>query len=101
MAVHIRGTLRRRADETLRAHLDSLSARFENELRPKPPWMPSKVSPDQLGKLMRSIMPVELSVESVDGTWKLNQNKKRAFVCGPHGMSRAKATGKRPLHLPS
>ena len=53
VAVHIRGTLRRRADETLRAHLDTLSARFENELRPKPPWMPSKVSPDQLGKLMR------------------------------------------------
>ena len=75
VAVHIRGTLRRRADEALRAHLDALSARFENELRPKPPWMPSKVSPEQLGKLMRSIMPVELSVESVDGTWKLNQNK--------------------------
>jgi len=75
VAVHIRGTLRRRADETLRAHLDALSARFESELRPKPPWMPSKVSPDQLGKLMRSIMPVELSVESVEGTWKLNQNK--------------------------
>ena len=75
VAVHIRGTLRRRPDETLRAHLDALSARFENELRPKPPWMPSKVSPDQLGKLMRSIMPVGLTVESVDGTWKLNQNK--------------------------
>ena len=29
----------------------------------------------QLSKLMRSIMPVELAVESVDGTWKLNQNK--------------------------
>ena len=78
VAVHIRGTLRRRADETLRAHLDTLSARFENELRPKPPWMPSKVSSDQLGKLMRSIMPVELSVESVDGTWKLNQNKEES-----------------------
>ena len=75
VAVHIRGTLRRRPDETLRAHLDALSARFENELRPKPPWMPSKVSTDQLAKLIRSIMPVELSVESVDGTWKLNQNK--------------------------
>ena len=75
VAVHIRGTLRRRPDEMLRAHLDALSARFENELRPKPPWMPSKVSTDQLAKLMRSIMPVELSVESVDGTWKLNQNK--------------------------
>ena len=75
VAVHIRGTLRRRPDETLRAHLDALSARFESELRPKPPWTPAKVSPDQLGMLMRSIMPVELSVESVDGTWKLNQNK--------------------------
>ena len=78
VAVHIRGTLRRRADETLRAHLDTLSARFESELRPKPPWMPSMVSPDQLGKLIRSIMPVELSVESVDGTWKLNQNKEES-----------------------
>ena len=75
VAVHIRGMLRRRADETLRAHLDALSARFENELRPKPPWTPSKVSTEQLDTLMRSIMPVALSVESVDGTWKLNQNK--------------------------
>lgn len=75
VAVHIRGTLRRRTDGPLRAHLDALSARFESELRPKPPWTPAKVSPDQLSKLMRSIMPVELSVESVDGTWKLNQNK--------------------------
>ena len=75
VAVHIRGTLRRRADETLRAHLDALSARFENELRPKPPWTPARVSPDQLAALMRSIMPVELSIESVGGTWKLNQNK--------------------------
>ena len=75
VAVHIRGTLRRRPDETLRAHLDALSARFESELRPKPLWTPSKVSPDQLSRLMRSIMPVALTVESVDGTWKLNQNK--------------------------
>ena len=74
---HIRGTLRRRADETLRAHLDALSARFENELRPKPPWMPLKVSPDQLGKLMRSIMPVELSVESVDGNLEAQSEQGR------------------------
>ena len=78
VAVHIRGTLRRRPDEALRAHLDALSARFESELRPKPPWTPSKLSPDQLSTLMRSIMPVELAVESVDGTWKLNQNKEDA-----------------------
>ena len=75
VAVHIRGTLRRRPDETLRAHLDALSARFESALRPKPPWTPAKVSPDQLSMLMRSIVPVALAVESVEGTWKLNQNK--------------------------
>ena len=75
VAVHIRGTLRRRPDETLRAHLDALAARFENTLRPKPPWTPSKVSSDQLSMLMRAIVPVELAVKSVEGTWKLNQNK--------------------------
>ena len=47
---------------------------------------------------MRSIMPIELSVESVDGTWKLNQNKEESVRLRAHGMSRATATGKRPLH---
>ena len=75
VAVHIRGMLRLRPDETLRGHLDALAARFEDELRPKPPWTPSRVSPNQLGALMRAIVPVELAVECVDGTWKLNQNK--------------------------
>ena len=71
---------------------------------PKPPWMPSKVSPDQLGKLMRSIMPVELSVESVDGTWKLNQNsqgreRSSDFNLGRTACRERRLSGKRPLHV--
>ena len=75
VAVHLRGTLRLRPEEALRPHLDALSARFEEALRPKAPWRTSKVSPDRLASMMRAIVPIELAVESVDGTWKLNRNK--------------------------
>lgn len=75
VAVHLRGALRLRPEETLRPHLDALSARFEGELGPKPPWRTSKVAADRLASMMRGIAPVELAVESVDGTWKLGQNK--------------------------
>ena len=75
VAVHLRGALRLRPGETLRPHLDALSARFEGELRPKPPWRTSKVDTGRLARMMRGIVPVELTVESVDGTWKLGQNK--------------------------
>ncbi len=75
VAVHLRGTLRLRPEDTLRAHLDALSARFEEELRPKPPWCTTKVAPERLAALMRAIVPIELAIETLDGTWKLNQNK--------------------------
>ena len=77
VAVHLRGTLRLRPEETLRAHLDALSARFEEALRPKPPWRTTKVAPERLAAMMHAIVPIELAIETVDGTWKLNQNKPR------------------------
>ena len=75
VAVHLRGRLRLRPEETLRDHLDALAAQFERRLHPKPAWRISKVPERQLQALMRAILPVELEVESVDGTWKLNQNR--------------------------
>ena len=75
VAVHLRGRLRLRPEETLRDHLDALAAQFERQLHPKPPWRISKVPERQLKALMRAILPGELQVESVDGTWKLNQNR--------------------------
>ena len=75
VAVHLRGTLRLRPVETLRAHLDALSARFEEALHPKPPWRTTKVAPERLAAMMRAIVPIELKIETVDGTWKLSQNK--------------------------
>ncbi|MCY3829495.1 MAG: FMN-binding negative transcriptional regulator [Rhodospirillaceae bacterium] len=75
VAVHLRGRLRLRPEETLRPHLDALAAQFEHRLLPKPPWRTSKVPDRHLQAMMRAILPVELDVESVDGTWKLNQNR--------------------------
>ena len=51
---------------------------------------------------MRSIMPVELSVESVDGTWKLNQNKEdQVRLRAATASSRATAWGKSPPNSPA
>lgn len=75
VAVHLHGTLAPMPPDTLRAHLDRLSAAFEARLAPKPAWTTDKMPPKKLEGMMRGILPFALSVESIDGTWKLNQNK--------------------------
>ncbi len=78
VAVHLRGQLERRPDSTLRDLLERQSALFEARLAPKPPWMPAKMTPDTLNRMMRAIVPCRLLVSTVDGTWKLGQNKPAA-----------------------
>lgn len=75
VAVHLRGTLELRPQETLLPHLQELSDQFETQLAPKPIWKTEKVSQPALEKLLRMIVPARLTIEAVDGTWKLNQNK--------------------------
>lgn len=74
VAVHLRGRLMPADPETMRDHLDRLSAQFEARL-PKPPWTTQKMPPDALDRMMRQILPFRFTVAEVDGTWKLNQNK--------------------------
>ena len=101
VAVHLRGRLRLRPEETLRPHLEALAAQFEHRLLPKPPWRTSKVPAPQLQAMMRAILPVELIVDSVDGTWKLNQNRAdearlkaaRYLENGGEGMETARLAG--------
>lgn len=75
VAVHIRGGLRQMADVELGPHLDDLSARFEADLLPKKPWTTGKMSEGILPRMMRAILPCRLDITSIDGTWKLSQNK--------------------------
>jgi transcriptional regulator len=75
VAVHLRGQLRLIDQDRLRTHLDRLSAEFEARLLPKPIWKTGKMTPDALAKMMRQIVPVEMGVETVESTFKLNQNR--------------------------
>jgi transcriptional regulator len=75
VAVHLRGVLHPLSPDALRGHADALSARFEAELLPKMPWVSSKMSDGVMERMMRMILPFRMEITSVDGTWKLNQNK--------------------------
>ena len=75
IAVHLRGTLTPLPADSLRRHLEALSAEFESRLAPKPAWTPGKMSDGVMDRMMRMILPFRLTISSVEGTWKLNQNK--------------------------
>ncbi|MEP4246509.1 FMN-binding negative transcriptional regulator [Tateyamaria sp.] len=75
VAVHLTGTLELRPQDEIRDLLDRQSKHFEDQLDPKPPWTTDKMTPEVLEKMMRQIVPCRMKIESVDGTWKLNQNK--------------------------
>ena len=75
VAIHLRGTLTQLPADDLRRSLDTLAAQFEERLLPKPPWNNHKMPPEMLAKMMRMIVPFRFDVETVDGTWKLGQNK--------------------------
>ena len=99
VAVHLRGRLRLRSVEALRDHLEALSAKFEKRLLPKPPWRVDKVPDRQLQALMGAILPIELEIEAVDGTWKLNQNKPDAARWAAAGHMEAGGYGMETLLL--
>jgi transcriptional regulator len=75
VAVHLRGTLSPLPVDTLRDHADALSARFEAGLLPKTPWVSQKMTDGVMDRMMRMILPFRLVIGTVEGTWKLNQNK--------------------------
>ncbi|MEM8655302.1 MAG: FMN-binding negative transcriptional regulator [Pseudomonadota bacterium] len=75
IAVHITGVLELLPHEMMRDMLDRQSKHFEDQLLPKTPWKTDKMTPEVLDKMMRQIVPCRMTIEAVDGTWKLNQNK--------------------------
>lgn len=74
VAVHLRGKLERLPQDEMHAMLNLQSAHFENML-PKRPWTTDKMTEEVLERMMRQIVPCRLSIDSIDGTWKLGQNK--------------------------
>jgi transcriptional regulator len=77
-AVHLTGTVELMPDGELGAHLDALSAKFESWLAPKPPWTVAKVSAGRQEMLKKAIVGLVMTVEDIEGSFKLNQHKSDA-----------------------
>jgi transcriptional regulator len=77
-AVHLAGTVDLMPEGELGAHLDVLSAKFESWLAPKPPWTVDKVSAGRQQMLKKAIVGLKMTVEDVEGSFKLNQHKSDA-----------------------
>jgi transcriptional regulator len=77
-AVHLTGAVRKLSDEELALQLDTLSAKFEGWLAPKPAWTSSKMTAARLGAMKKAIVGLVMNVEEVEASFKLNQHKSEA-----------------------
>jgi transcriptional regulator len=81
VAVHAYGMLRLRDDpEFLRGHLEALTRRHEAD-RPRP-WNVSDAPADYINQQMKAIVGVELTIDRLDGKWKMSQNRVAADIDG-------------------
>lgn len=92
VAVHLRGILEPLPEDAMRPHVDALSAEHETRIAGKRPWTSAKMSEGAMPRMMRMILPFRFKVTSVEGTWKLNQNKSpeiraRAAAALSHGTA--------------
>jgi transcriptional regulator len=78
VSVHLRGQARLLPNTALLEHADRLSAVFEGQLAPKPPWQSSKMAPVKRQAMLSAIVGIEIDVTEIDGQWKLSQHKPRA-----------------------
>jgi transcriptional regulator len=77
-AVHLTGAVRMLSDDELAVQIDTLSAKYENWLLPKTPWTSAKMTAPRLGALKKLIVGLMMTVEEVEGSFKLNQHKSEA-----------------------
>ena len=77
-AVHLTGTARLMPADELRDSLGALSAQFESSLAPKPAWSMAEMSAARREAMLRAIVGIAMTVESVQSSFKLNQSKSEA-----------------------
>jgi transcriptional regulator len=100
-SVHLTGTVRQLSDSELGAHLDALSAKFESRLAPKTPWTSSKMTAGRLDAMKKAIVGLVMTVEEVEGSFKLNQHKSETDYAAIAGSlaSQADAGAQQIAHL--
>ncbi len=74
-AVHLSGPVRSMSGHELGEHLDGLSAKFEGWLAPKPSWSTGEMTAGRREAMMKAIVGLVMTVEDIEGSFKLNQHK--------------------------
>jgi transcriptional regulator len=77
-AVHLTGPVRHLSDDELAEQIEALTAKFEERLLPKKPWLSSKMTAGRLEAMKKAIVGMEMTVVDVEGSFKLNQHKSDA-----------------------
>jgi transcriptional regulator len=77
-AVHLTGPVCAMTEAGLGSELDVLSEKFEHRLAPKPPWTSAKVTAGRMAMLKKAIVGLVMTVEDIEGSFKLNQHKSDA-----------------------
>ena len=73
--VHLSGPVRLIGGDHTRGHTERLSNTFEKWLAPKPEWKLDKVADKRREMLLKAIVAVEMTIETIEGNFKLNQHK--------------------------
>jgi len=76
--VQLGGHVRLVPPANLRIHLDALTEHFEAAVEGDAPWTLDRVTAARREMLMQAIVGIEMEIETVDGSAKLNQTKSDA-----------------------
>jgi transcriptional regulator len=82
VAVEGTGRVKRLDEEGLRATLADLSASQEGRLSPKESWTMDKVPQSKMTALLRAIVGIAVEFETLEGKFKLSQDKGPADIAG-------------------
>jgi transcriptional regulator len=75
VAIEGEGTIRRHSREELHELLEDISAQEEARLAPKKPWTLGEVPERRVAALMNAIVGFSLSLDRLEGKFKLSQDK--------------------------
>ncbi|MEK9280295.1 MULTISPECIES: FMN-binding negative transcriptional regulator [unclassified Bradyrhizobium] len=99
-SVHLTGPARLLSDAELAVQIDTLSDKFESWLLRKKPWTSAKMAAGRLETMKKAIIGLVMTVEEVEGSFKLNQHKSDAdFAAIANALGEGDAGAKQISHL--
>ncbi len=75
VSVHMTGHAKMIPSDQTLAHVDRLSDQHEARLLPKPIWRSTKMTVAKRDAMLRAIVGLDIAIETITGSWKLNQHK--------------------------